>query len=49
MGEFLYPGTKARKLNIEISVTFFPGNVAVKSIPFVVYQVRLQVTAICSF
>lgn len=50
MGEFLYTGTKARKLNIEIFfVTFFPGNVALKNTQLVMYQkVRPKITAICS-
>lgn len=38
MVEFLYSGTKARKLNIKILVAFFPGNIELKSTQFVIYQ-----------
>lgn len=38
MVEFLYTGTKARKLNIAIFVSFFSGDVESKSTPFVIYQ-----------
>lgn len=38
MVEFLYTGTKVRKLNIEIFVSFIPGDVELKSTQFVIYQ-----------
>lgn len=38
MVAFLYRGTKARKLNIEIFVSFFPGDVELKSTQFVIIR-----------
>ena len=45
MVEFLYTGTKARKLNVEIFVSFFPDEVELKSTTFVIHQkAKLKMT-----